>query len=118
MSELPVEAWEKFLADGDGSALLARLRAIPTRQSPRDVSYPAYHRICDVDLGSQAFRVSRLVDLDDGMERLFIEPTDTPDLLEPGVPYWLRGQALSQWIREEETCPSDDKIDWESYRSG
>jgi hypothetical protein len=59
-----------------------------------------------------------LVDLDDGRERLFIEPTDVPDLDRHGVPYWLRGSALARWVREEAECPTDDEIDWEAYRSG
>jgi hypothetical protein len=116
--ELPADAWERFLADGDGPALLARLRVLPTRLAPRDASYPEYHRLCDVDLGGQAYRVSRLIDLDDGRERLFIEPTDVPNFDEPGVPYWPRGPALARWVREEAAGPTDGEIDWEAYRSG
>jgi hypothetical protein len=59
-----------------------------------------------------------LVDLDDGQERLFIEPTDAPSCDQPGVPYWLRGAALARWVREEAACPTDGPIDWEAYRSG
>jgi hypothetical protein len=117
VQELPVEAWERFLANGDSVALLVRLRSLPTRPSPRDVSHPEYHRLCDVELGGQACRVSRLLDLDDGQERRFIEPTATPHFDSPGVPYWLRGAALARWVRDEAQSPSKDEVDWELYRS-
>ena len=101
MPELPASAWERFLADGDGPALLAALGAIAERGPPRDVDYPEYHRLCDVELSGQPYRVCRLVDVDDGRERLFIQPTDTPDLERPGVPYSLRGAELVRWVRSE-----------------
>jgi hypothetical protein len=118
MRELSAESWERFLADGDGLALLARLCPLSTRRPPGEVSYPEYHRVCDIELDGRAYRVNRLVDLDDGEERLFIEPTDAPDLLRPGVPYWLRGAALAEWVRQEAACLADDEVDWEWYRSG
>src|SRR5262245_5611044 len=105
MWELPAEAWEQFLVDGNGSALLARVRALPTRPTPRDVDYPEFHRLRDIDLEGQAYRVSRLIDLDDGQERLFIHATAVACLDVPGVPYWLRGPALARWVQEEAANP-------------
>ena len=95
--ELPRQAWEQFLSDADGTALVAALRSLPTRGPLRDVGYPEYHRLCDVELCGSAYRVSRLVDPDDGRERLFISPTDHPDYHARGVPYWLQGAALARW---------------------
>jgi hypothetical protein len=117
VQELPTEAWEQFLAHGDGPALLARLLTLPNRPAPQEVTYPEHHRLCDIELAGQAYRVSRLVDLDHGQERLFIELTDVPSFDSPGVPYWLQGAALARWIRDETAYPTKDEVDWESYRS-
>jgi hypothetical protein len=114
--ELPRAAWERFLADKDAAALLAAVRANPPLRRPVDADYPEYHRLRDVDLGGEAYRVCRLVDPDDGRERLFIEPTDVPAFDSEGVPYWLRGEALRRWVRDETEYPADDETDWESYR--
>jgi hypothetical protein len=116
MWELPRGAWERFLGDGDGGALLAALLANPPLPRPVQAEYPEFHCLRDVDLGGRAYRVCRLVDLDDGQERLFIEPTDVPDLVVEGVPYWLQGEALRRWVRDESEYPTDDEIDWEQYR--
>jgi hypothetical protein len=115
--ELPADTWKRFLADGDGEALLAQIRVLPTRSLQSDVSYPEHHRLCDVELGGQAYRVSRLVDLNDGREQLFIKSISTPSYDQLGVPYWLHGSALARWVREESECPTKDEIDWESYQS-
>jgi len=116
-SELLAVDWERFVKDGDASTLLARIHSTSPRQPPPGVSFPCLHRICDVELGGQAYRVTRLVDLDAGQGRLFIETTDSPDFLQPGVPYWLQGAALAKWVEEESESPSDDEIDWEQYRA-
>jgi hypothetical protein len=118
MRELPASAWEQYLVDNDAVALLALLQSLPTRKPLREATYPIHHRLCDIELGGRGYRVTRLVDLDDGRERLFIEPTDVPHYGETGVPYWLQGSGLIRWIRDEEALPTDDEIDWESYRTG
>ena len=115
--ELPRPAWERFLVDGDAAALLAAVRAKPPRARPFDAEYPALHRIRDVELDGVAYRVTRLLDADDGEERLFIEPTDVPDYAHGGVPYWLQGEALRRWVLGEEASPSKDVVDWEAYRN-
>jgi hypothetical protein len=112
---LPETAWERFLRDHDEAALLALIRSLPERPAPRDVEYPEYHRICDIQLGKQAYRISRLVDVVDGEERLFIEAIKTPNLAEPGVPYQLRGEALRHWVVEESEKPAKKPIDWKRY---
>ncbi len=112
---LPEKAWERFLADHDERALLAVIRSLPQRPPPRDVEYPEYHRICDVELCRQAFRITRLVDVIDGEERLFIEPITDPKLEEGGVPYQLRGEALREWVVEESRSPSKGPVNWKRF---
>src|SRR5262245_57852119 len=109
MRELPFDVWERFLADGNAPALLVAIRSLPLREPLHDVAHPSFHRIRDVELDGQAYRVCRLVDVDDGEARLFVEPTDTPDFHRCGVPYWLRGPALVRWVREESVYPTDGK---------
>jgi hypothetical protein len=115
MWELPRAVWERFLADGDAAALVAAVRATPPLRRPVEADYPAFHCLRDVEAGGQGYRVCRLVDVDDGTERLFLQPTDVPSPVE-GVPYWLQGEALRRWVRDEEEYPADDDIDWEQYR--
>ena len=115
MWALPREAWERFLADADGAALLSAIRTQPQRRPP-DAEYPEFHRLCDVVLNGESYRVSRLVDLDDGQELLYIDLTDVPHFDVQGVPYWLQGKALRRWVRDETEYPADEEIDWEEYR--
>jgi hypothetical protein len=115
MRELPKAAWEAYERDQDETALLAAVAAQPERRPP-DADYPEFHRLRDVELCGQAYRVCRLVDLDDGQERLFIEPTDVPAYDGEGVPYQLQGKALRRWVRDESAYPAKDDIDWDSYR--
>lgn len=112
---LPRQSWERFLADRDEAALLAVIRAQAWRPPPRDVEYPEWHRICDVQISGQPFRIHRLVDVEDGEERLFAEPVAKPNLNEPGVPYQLQGEALRHWVLEETRSPSKGPIDWNRY---
>jgi hypothetical protein len=118
VQELPSHLWEQFLADGDSSALLIALRRLPTRKPLQGRDYPECHRICDVQLGGQAYRISRLVDLDDHAERLFIEPTDFPDFTNGGVPFKLRGASLRRWVIEESESPAKGPVDWGEYLGG
>jgi hypothetical protein len=111
-------AWERFLEDGDEAAFLEVVRAWPRRRPSADVEYPEIHRICDVELCGQAYRVMRTVDVVDGEERLFVEPTEAPNYDTPGVPYWLQGEGLRRWVVEEGECPAKGEIDWEQYRGG
>ena len=114
MQELPVDAWEQFLVERNEPELLAVLVQLPI-VGPPSMEFPAMHRICDVELLGQTYRVCRFVDLIDGRERLFLEPTAFADLEEEGVPYRLRGAALCRWITDESESPSKDAINWEDY---
>jgi hypothetical protein len=115
LQDLPTQLWDQFLSDGDESTILAALLLIPIREPPRDVDYPEFHRICDLKLAGQAYRVTRLVDMGDGQERLFIKATDVPNLTDNGVPYRLRGVALQRWICDERASPSKGPVSWKQY---
>lgn len=115
MQELPSQVWEHFLADGDASALLTSLSLVPSYDRPLDVDYPLIHRICDVELAGQGYRVTRVVNLSDCTETLFINPTNVPDYREPGVPYRLSGSALRRWIEDEIDDPEKGPVNWSEY---
>jgi hypothetical protein len=113
MWELSREAWERFLAGGDGSALLNTFRY--QAATGVDAKYPALHRLRDVLLEGAAYRVCRQVDLESGQERLFIDRTDVPDCDGEGVPYRLQGDALLAWVEDELEHPAKGEVDWDAY---
>lgn len=52
-------AWEEYLKTSDDDALLFAIRKHATPM-PESVEYPHAHRICDVQIGANAYRVIRL----------------------------------------------------------
>jgi hypothetical protein len=103
---ITANAFERFLRDHDAAALLAA--AGPAREEPPgQAEFPEVHRLCDVVVGGNGWRVARVVDVVTGESRLFVEETDVP-LPEPGVPYSLQGDALLEWVRAETESPSDE----------
>ena len=104
---LPVASFERFLRDGDARLLVAA--AGPAGEDPASAAvWPEVHRICDLVLDGQGWRVCRVVDAVAGDTSLFLVPTDTPSS-EPGVPYSLQGDALVQWARAEAASPGKEK---------
>jgi hypothetical protein len=103
---LSASAFERFLRDHDARSLLA---AAASARDPlaRGANWPELHRICDVVVDGQGWRVCRLVDSVTGDRSLFLDPTDTPSG-DPGVPYSLQGQALLKWVRAESASPSKE----------
>lgn len=103
-------AFERYLENSDSAALLAAIQAhsIPL---PADCDYPYAHRICDVQIGSDAYRVVRLADQS---ETVYIYLCDTPSP-EEGVPYWLQGEKLQRWFRLATQAEKDDDEDSDHY---
>ena len=103
--------WEIYLASGNSRTLLAFLGEHPEVGIPCPHRYPHDHRIADVVLRGQAYRVRRCVKCD---ERLTFTPIDKrfarPD--EPGVAYRLQGWALREWAEREADLPSQNPVDW------
>ncbi len=112
------DGWEKFLDDGDKEALYDVVKG-SCQVLPVGIDYPYAHRICDIELARKAFRVVRLADEN---ESLYIYPCETPSFGNDGVPYWLKGETLREWVRlETEDELSDDyepesPTDWERFR--
>jgi uncharacterized protein (TIGR02996 family) len=85
--------------------------------------YPQRHRLCDVRLRGEPFRVTRCMTCN-GKLQLF-RVADSVWGSEPGVPLWLEGEALRRWIEDERAAESaaegdedlrDHPTDWERYR--
>ena len=111
MNELK-QAWENYLQSSDKKALLKAIKefSIPV---PSEYDYPFVHRICDIQIGRNSFRVTRLADSD---ETIYINKCDTPSLEVKGVPYWLKGNKLQEWVKLESDKPSKEETNWNNYR--
>ncbi len=108
------KAFERFLLDHDEAAFLVAIQQYGGHSPASDLDFPIVHRIRDVILCGDAFRILRVYDPDDRMARLYVDRTQTPSD-EPGVPYELNGQALHRWVVEESDEPTDGETDWGKY---
>lgn len=112
------QAWETFLDDADESALYDAITQYSVA-IPEQCDYPYAHRISDLCLAGQFYRLIRVAD---ASESIYILPCETPDLINPGVPYWLKGDKLRHWVALEATAESGDEpwdgepTDWERFR--
>jgi hypothetical protein len=117
MREISTAAWERYLSDGNGEALLASVDGDAPVLRPKQEEYPELHRLRDVEIGGRAYRVLRLAKLNRTEDRLFIEVTDFHNFDAEGVPYGLQGEALRRWIRDEIASPTKAEKDWSRYLS-
>jgi hypothetical protein len=107
--------WEQYLLDGEPTPLLAFIEAHPESMTACSHEYPHMHRICDIILNEKAFRVTRCVSC--GEELSF--PPITSDIAQcggSGVPYWLSGAKLSQWVEDVTSHDPEEAADWHKYR--
>lgn len=114
MRTLPEDAWLQFLSERDEAALLATVHEQPVFHTGDLPKYPHHHRICDVPLQGQAFRVTRCVDEVSGRAQLYISPTEVPDFETAGVPFSLKGESLRQWIIDECEHPTKGEVTWDA----
>ncbi|HYE17699.1 MAG TPA: hypothetical protein VEA69_04600 [Tepidisphaeraceae bacterium] len=77
-------------------------------------AWPALHRVCDVVVGGEAFRVVRCAGC---AERSIVErirpEVARPD--QPGVPCDLTGERLRRWVAAEEESPTKEDVDWDKW---
>lgn len=105
----------KFIGSGDSLGILELIRSHPeliSKVPPGAVDYPDFHRIVDIKLKNDCYRICRQISAN---ESLFLTRIDEA-LGTPGVPLWLEGEKLKEWAQKEEEDPSDEPTDWESYR--
>jgi hypothetical protein len=113
MSATMIDAYQRFLADGDEQAFA---EAFDDVEIPRDVKFPFVHRICDLEVLGKSYRICRVVDIDARTAKLYVNPLgasirdDTP-----GVPFSLEGEPLFRWVLNERDTPSKGPVDWSVY---
>jgi len=102
----------EFANTGDGASLCALIATHPELCTSQVGEYPDFHRILDIRVGNQVFRVCRKISEGEMLVAVPVgEPSDVP-----GVPLWLAGEKLHQWATDEIENPSDEPTDWNKYR--
>ena len=107
-------AYSRFLADSDADALLAVIASHGGAGPDSELDYPIAHRIRDISLHGNDYRIVRVYDVDSRDSKLFVYPTNVPGT-QSGVPYDLTGDGLHRWVLDELTEPTDEATDWERY---
>lgn len=107
--------WELYLNTGEATSLLAFIEAHPQSMQACGHEYPHLHRISDIVLNGRAFRVTRCFACGEELSFLPIS-SDTAAPKLGGVPYWLSGAKLGQWIEDESREDPEEDVDWEKYR--
>ncbi|MCC9655270.1 hypothetical protein [Rhodopirellula halodulae] len=115
MTDWLAQAYEQFLMDGDEVLLKSAIEQYGGTESPSELDCPFAHRIQDLVVCGDWFRVVRVYDPDDRSCRVYIYPFDTSFGGQPGVPYELSGDSLHQWVMDELEEPTDGDTDWSKY---
>lgn len=108
------KAYSRFLADLDADALLSVIASHGGVAPDSELDCPIAHRIHDISLNGNDYRIVRVYDVDTRDSKLFVFPTDVPGT-HPGVPYELAGDGLHQWVLDELVEPTDEATNWEQY---
>lgn len=87
--------WQSYLASGDGEGLLSFIESHSEVTRPCGHPFPQSHRIQDIQLLGQRFRVVRCVLCEEKLTFSKIEERTYTDT--PGVPYSLHGEELKRW---------------------
>jgi hypothetical protein len=106
--------WAECLHKGDWVPLAQLLDKNLAAKEGCSHRYPWNHRLDDVKIGDQAYRVSRCVTC--GEQLTFTPIAMSAINPEPGVPTWLTGDALRRWVSEEEEQPAEGPVNWEVQR--
>ena len=114
MTDLLAQAYEQFLTDADEALFKAAIVQHGGSAPSSELDCPIAHRIQDVLVCGDWYRIVRVYDPDDRSSRMFVYPTETPGE-QMGVPYELSGAALHQWVMDELKEPTDGDTDWTKY---
>lgn len=106
------EALQTFIESGDVRAVATVLMAQPGLVDDATGQYPDCHRVIDLVVGGQSFRVIRCVSKGEQLSLVRISHANAS----PGVPLWLTGDGLRRWCADETDAPSKEPTDWEAYR--
>lgn len=107
-------AYSRYLADSDADAFLSAIASHGGVAPDSKLDCPVAHRIRDVSLNGNDYRVVRVYDVATRSTKLFVYPTDAAGT-QDGVPYELAGDGLHQWVLDELAEPTDDPTDWARY---
>lgn len=108
MSELK-EAWEQYLRDDDEAALKDAINRFGM-PPPVNAEFPFAHRIKDINLNGQYFRIIRTADPE---ETIYIIECPTPALETKGISYSLKGEELRQWVERTRQAEQQEENEWQ-----
>ncbi len=111
VTDLLAQAYERYLTDEDEASLKAAILQYGGIAPSPDLDCPIAHRIRDMIVCGDWYRVVRVYNTDDRTCRILIYPTDTPGQ-QAGVPYELSGEMLHRWVMDELQEPTDGATDW------
>ncbi len=103
------------MLDGQALPLLTFFDAHPQSMADCGHEYPSVHRVCDISLDGKAFRVTRCFTCGEALSFRPIPP-EIAGPNESGVPYWLSGDKLAQWVKDVSSDDPKDDTDWERYK--
>ena len=107
------EALQDYLESGDPAQVDRLLKLHPELISEAHGDYPDFHRVLDLSVSGRALRVCRWVSKG---EELSLLPIAQADESAEGVPLWLTGRRLRDWLDHETDSPEDGPTDWDRYR--
>lgn len=112
--DLLARAYSRFLIDSDVDEFLTAIVAHGGIAPNTESDYPIAHRIRDIPLEGNDYRIVRVYDIETRGSKLFIYPTAYLST-QLGVPFELSGEGIHKWVLDELTEPSDEDVDWERY---
>jgi len=108
------KALRTFLETDDDTELERLVSSHPEIIEEPTGKFPDLHRLMDVVVGDEFFRVSRQISKG---ERIYLVPLHEGLFDERiGVPLWVTGEALERWAEEEENDPrKEEERDWQRF---
>ena len=113
---LPDHILENCLDSGSLMELDRYLAESFSDSGTSNLDYPYSHRICDLRIKSQCYRLIR--EVFNNTEKLYVLACDEQSVGEStGVPYPLKAEQLQRWINDEESedIDSESPSCWQKY---